>query len=217
MVGLVRMPPDMHHIIILMPLVFESAEYAKKALAWAWELGPVQDLSSSMSYEQAAAAQDMFVQRPSPGTTYQQNSLVVSQLTPAIMQAALDWQVELQKNPRFFGASLLVEPFFPGAFTSDDTKTAWPHSTPAWHVVEVFIEERDAQPGHAEENAEHLRACVKAMEKVANPGTVLLKYPNYALVGTPAIEFYGKNLPRLKEIKKKLDPKNRFNKGIKIV
>ena len=57
MVGLIRIPPDMHHIIILMPLVLESADYAKKALAWAWELEPIQDYSRSMSYEQAAAAQ----------------------------------------------------------------------------------------------------------------------------------------------------------------
>lgn len=134
------------------------------------------------------------------------------------MQAGLDWQTALQKdNPRFYGASLLIEPFFPGAFSSDDAKGAWPHNSTGLHVVEVFIEQRDVQPGNAEENAEHLRACVKSMEAVAEPGTVLNKYPNYALAGTPAIEFYGKNLERLKAIKQKLDPENRFNKGINIV
>jgi hypothetical protein len=60
MVGLVRMPPDMHHIIILMPLVFGSPEYAKEALSWAWKLGPLQDLSSPVSWEQALAAQGWY-------------------------------------------------------------------------------------------------------------------------------------------------------------
>jgi hypothetical protein len=57
MVGLVRMPPEMLHIIILMPLVFGSADYAKKALSWAFELGPIQDLSGPMTYEKALEAQ----------------------------------------------------------------------------------------------------------------------------------------------------------------
>jgi hypothetical protein len=160
---------------------------------------------------------DMFVQRPAATTTYQQNSIVLSRLTPAVMQAALKWQVDLQKDPRFYGAAILMEPFIPGAFTPKDNKgNAWPHPT-SFYVIEPFIEGRDTQPGRAEEEAELLRACSKAVEKAADPGTVLSKYPNYALVGTPAVEFYGKNLPRLQEIKRRVDPNNRFNKGIKIV
>ncbi|KAF9077185.1 hypothetical protein BDP27DRAFT_1311958 [Rhodocollybia butyracea] len=217
MVGLVRMPPAMDHIIILMPMVFGSPEYAKEALSWAWKLGPLQDLSSPVSYEQALAAQEMFVQRPATTTTYQQNSIVVSRLTPAVMQAALKWQVDLHKDPRFYGAAILIEPFFPGAFTPKDNKgNAWPHPR-SFYVIEPFIEGRDTQPGRAEEEAELLRACSKAVENAADPGTILSKYPNYALVGTPAIDFYGENLPRLQAIKRRVDPKNRFNKGIKII
>lgn len=157
----------------------------------------------------------MIVQRPATTTTYQQNSIVLSRLTPAVMQAALKWQVELQKDPRFYGAALLMEPFFAGAFASDTGKNAWPHPT-SFHVIEPFIEGRNTHPGWAEEEAEHLRACSKAVEEAADPGTVLSKYPNYALVGTPAAEFYGKNLARLQEIKRRVDPDNRFNKGIQI-
>ena len=57
MAGLVRMPPEMLHIIILMPLIFGSAEFAKKELSWAFELGPIQDLSKPMTWEDALAAQ----------------------------------------------------------------------------------------------------------------------------------------------------------------
>jgi len=73
----------------------------------------------------------------------------------------------------------------------------------------AVIEQRDAEPGQAEDNAEHLRACMKTMENVAGEGAVLNKYPNYA--GTTAEEFYGKNFRRLGPIKKRLDPRNRFN------
>jgi hypothetical protein len=156
----------------------------------------------------------MFVHRPGPGTTYQQTSVVVSKLTPAVFQAALDWQVKIQADPKYYGAALLIEPFFPGSLQVDDSKTAWPHSSPTLHVVEIFIEGPNGDP--AEEKV-HLRAAEKSIAAAAEPGTVLLKYPNYALVGNPAVEFYGKNLPRLQAIKKRVDPKNRFNKGIQIV
>ena len=133
------------------------------------------------------------------------------------MQAAFDWQTALQKdNPWFYSATILYEPFCPGALISDDTKSTWPHSSPTMHVVLVGIMQPDAEPGHAEGNAEHLRACVKAMENAAG-GAVLNKYPTYALVGTPAEAFYRKNLKKPQKIKKRLDPHNRFNKGITII
>jgi hypothetical protein len=157
----------------------------------------------------------MFVHRPAPGTTYQQHSVVLSELTPAVMQAALDWQVQVQSDPKYFGAALLIEPFFPGSLQADDSMTAWPHSSPSLHVVEMFIE---GPNGDAAEESALLRAAEKAIQAAADPNTILLKYPNYALVGTPAVEFYGnKNLGRLQLIKTKMDPKNRFNKGIQIV
>jgi hypothetical protein len=57
MAALVRRPPEMHHIIILMPFVFGSPEFAKKELSWAFELGPIQDLSKALTWEEALAAQ----------------------------------------------------------------------------------------------------------------------------------------------------------------
>lgn len=63
MLGLVRVPPDMHHLALLMPLVFGEPEFAKKALAWAWELGPVQDMTAPMTYEEAIYAQGQLTLR----------------------------------------------------------------------------------------------------------------------------------------------------------
>ena len=157
---------------------------------------------------------DTIIRRPGPGTTSQQTSIVVSKLTPAVMQAALDWQVKIHADPEYFGARLLIEPFFTGSLQVDESKTAWPHSSPSLHVVNIFIERSN---GDAAEEKVHLRGAEKSIAAAAEPGTVLLKYPNYALVGNPAVEFYGKNLPKLQAIKNRVDPKNRFNKGIQIV
>ena len=57
MAAFVRRPPEMHHIIILMPFVFGSPEFAKKELSWAFELDPIQDLSKPLTWEEALAAQ----------------------------------------------------------------------------------------------------------------------------------------------------------------
>jgi FAD/FMN-containing dehydrogenase len=157
---------------------------------------------------------DMIVRRPGPDTTSQQTSVVVSKITPAVMQAALDWQVKMHADPKYFGARLLIEPFFTGSLQVDDSNTAWPHSSPSVHIIMIIIERPN---GDAAEEKDHLRAAERSIAAAAEPGTVLLKYPNNALVGNPAVEFYGKNLPRLQAIKKRVDPKNRFNKGIQII
>ena len=82
------------------------------------------------------------------------------------------------------------------------------------HIIQLFIEQTNAQPGDADENAAQLRRGAGLIEQAA--GGTLPRYPNYMLQGTPANQFYGENLPQLQDIKRIFDPRNRFNKGIMI-
>jgi FAD/FMN-containing dehydrogenase len=110
---------------------------------------------------------------------------------------------------------VLIEPFFKDCFTST-VEVAWPPvPTSDLHVIELIIQQPDAAEGHAEENAAHLREAAKRIAAAAQKEgiRVLSKYPNYALHGTPAVEFYGGKLDLLKDLKKRYDPSDRFNKG----
>lgn len=148
-------------------------------------------------------------------SNYQQHSVVVKFLTTAVINAAVDWQTELLQDPRWAGLQLLFEPFIPGAFASHYTDGPWPHSSETMHIVQLIIEQVNAtDPGDAEENINQLRFGGSLIERAAGIGNVLERYPNYVLQGTPAIEFYGPNLPRLEALKKQFDPGNRFNKDI---
>lgn len=57
--------------------------------------------------------------------------------------------------------------------------------------------------------------CQTASDKGENP-TPSVGYANIALPGESVEEAFKGNLPRLKEIKKKWDPKQRFNKWFPI-
>lgn len=158
-----------------------------------------------------------FVHHPEPTSNYQQHSVVTSSMSAAVLQAGADWQTALAKDPRFAGASLLFEPFIPGSFSSHDKKGAWPHSSKSLHVIQLFIEQLNAKAGDDVVNAQKLREGAALIEKAAGASTLQPRYTDYVLQGTPADQFYGANLAKLKTIKKKFDPKNRFNTNIAIV
>ncbi|PFH53329.1 hypothetical protein AMATHDRAFT_55211 [Amanita thiersii Skay4041] len=56
------------------------------------------------------------------------------------------------------------------------------------------------------QSAAQLRAV--AMEYGQNAVGNAAVYPNYALIGTPLKDMYGRNVPRLRALKKRVDPKN---------
>lgn len=224
MLGVARMPPDMHPAILLVAMVFDEESYAKETLKWAWDLEPLMDWTKKMSLEESIKTQEMYIHPPAKGTIFQQHNLVLSKLTPEIMKAGLEWQAEIQKDPRFYGASLLFEPFRPGAFSptsssnkkDEDERSAWPHSSYNTYIINIIIEQRNFSPEHIQENNAHLRECVRRMEEKAESGTVLPRYPNYYLAGVPVEEYYAGNLGKLRKVKARVDPQGVFKSGIRI-
>ncbi len=65
-----------------------------------------------------------------------------------------------------------------------------------------------------------MRECVERIHNAARgEGIEVVKnYPNYLLAGSPAEDFYEKEtLEMLKGLKRKYDPDNILNKGIRII
>jgi FAD/FMN-containing dehydrogenase len=205
-------------VVLINPIVFGSESFAKSALPWVWSPGSVMDTTASLTWEGLQDMQLAFVKHPAADTNYQQHSVMIEHMTADFIQTAISWQLSILSDPRWAGVQMLFEPFVPKCFSAHtSSESAWPHSNEHVAVVQVFIEQPNAKKGDEVENAKKLREGSDLMESVKGIGKVLPRYPNYYLQGTPAVEFYENNLPKLKAIKQKLDPKNRFNKGVSIV
>ncbi|KAF8993098.1 hypothetical protein BDQ17DRAFT_1312515 [Cyathus striatus] len=204
-------------VVLVFPIVFGTEAAAKAALPWVWQLqGAIMDTSASVSWETLQTLQMAFISHPDPTTVYQLHSVVVNKMTPEIVQAAVDWQTSVEKDPRY-DVLVFFETYIPGAFSSHATSSAWPHSSNTMHVIQLNIQQANATTKDATANAATLRAGAKLIETAAGSSSVLPRYPNYSLQGTAASEFYGSNLAKLKTIKKKFDPSNIFDTKINIL
>lgn len=150
---------------------------------------------------------------------------MLSSLGPSVFKAGADWVAKLRSRPdgeRFQGATLFYQPFMKTAFaTTPETKGVWPPAgRDTLSAVAIAIDQPDTLPGHAEENAGYMRECVERIHNAARgEGIEVVKnYPNYLLAGSPAEDFYEKEtLEMLKGLKRKYDPDNILNKGIRII
>ena len=94
--------------------------------------------------------------------------------------------------------------------------TAWPHSGRR-HVMQVVL---GCRPDDAPENVREIvmQQCKKIGPMVGGPGKDPKEYhAGFLHEWNDLREVYGENLERLKEVKKKYDPKNRFNKGVDLM
>ncbi|THU83073.1 FAD-binding domain-containing protein [Dendrothele bispora CBS 962.96] len=126
--------------------------------------------------------------------------------------------VNAMQNETTFFASMLqsnglvlngyvIEPFLPEAYHHGDTDTAYPpNRNENIHPMNIYYawanEESDTIMLKAS------RQTAASLQQIALSNGILAsaKYPNYAIFQTPLEEMYGGNLPRLRAIKRLVDP-----------
>lgn len=92
-------------------------------------------------------------------------------------------------------------------------KTAWPHNGRR-HVMQLVL---GCRPENAPSNIREIamEQFTKAGKQIAGPNPDPKEFhAGFLHEWNNLNEVYGDNLPKLKEIKKKYDPQNRFNKGL---
>ncbi len=149
---------------------------------------------------------------------------MLSSFGSSIFTAGASWVANLQARPdgeRFNGAGIFYMPFMKNAFTTTSaTKGVWPPpGVTTLSAVSVILSQPGSLPGHPEENATLMREGVKAVEEAAQKEgiNVVKNYPNYLIRGSEPTDFYDEEtLDLLRKLKKKYDPSDMFNKGIRI-
>ncbi|KAF9035033.1 FAD-binding domain-containing protein [Hymenopellis radicata] len=223
--------PNAGTMCVLLPFIVgvegeDPAEFAKRpeVFGWAWDLEPTFDSSGVYPFEKAVFVQDSLMSRPKGLGSWQVTGAMLSSFGPSVFKAGADWIADLHARPdgeRFHGATVTYQAFMKGAFAlTPETKGVWPPpGCTTVNVISVIIEQHETLPGHAEENATHMRDCVERIYTAArSEGIEIIKnYPNYLLAGSPAEEFYEDDvLEKLKVLKRKYDPENIFHSSIRI-
>ncbi|KAJ7091867.1 FAD dependent oxidoreductase [Mycena belliarum] len=147
------------------------------------------------------------------------HSLCLQAYTPAMMAAIANetnfWGAKLAPS----GVSLIsydVEPFLPSLYTHnpDGAPTAFPFARTDPGLLPLMLYYAWAPPGTVGAPDGTFHAAMKAsvahlLRVAAADGQDVARaplYPNYVLADTPLERVYGRNLPRLRAIRRRVDP-----------
>ncbi|KAF9257696.1 FAD-binding domain-containing protein [Marasmius fiardii PR-910] len=125
----------------------------------------------------------------------------------------------MQNETEFYSAKLqtnglllngyVIEPFLPEAYHRGDTDTAYPpNRNDNIHPMNIYYAWTNADSDQS--FYETSRTTAASLQQFASKEGLLAsaKYPNYAIFGTDVKELYGSNLKRLRDVKRRVDPKN---------
>ncbi|KAK7043767.1 hypothetical protein VNI00_008379 [Paramarasmius palmivorus] len=103
----------------------------------------------------------------------------------------------------------VVEPFLPEAYKKGDTDTAYPPNR-AENIHPMNIYYAWVNAGSDSSLFEVSRNTAASLQQfAANQGILAsAKYPNYSIFNTDLKDMYGRNLKRLQEVKRRVDPKD---------
>jgi FAD/FMN-containing dehydrogenase len=102
--------------------------------------------------------------------------------------------------------AIFIEYYHGAACRVDPTATAYPHRAPGFNLI---LPGQWADPADTETNVQWVRDTFAALEPYTAPRTLV----NYAGSdqADETVVFYGPNLDRLRDIKRRYDPDNLFH------
>ncbi|KIX09742.1 uncharacterized protein Z518_00823 [Rhinocladiella mackenziei CBS 650.93] len=187
----------------------ETHGRSTEGFGWALQIEGAVDNTRAMTWREANKQQDNL--RAAMGMTNSwMSGATLPDLDEALIFRTWDWFNKLlAKDPRLSaGAFALIEIMQPPAFSTltSPTSAAWPH-TKNRHILQLGT---GAFPGSAESDALAIKALAEAPWEISLTHTEADYIPNFIDSFNDVQKIYGGNYAKLKEIKKKYDPKGRL-------
>ncbi|KAL8765972.1 MAG: hypothetical protein Q9209_007119 [Squamulea sp. 1 TL-2023] len=201
-------PPLNSPTITAIPFFLGNASAAKQAFAPIFDVGPVSNQAEEVPYDHWGDIANPFcikgMRKPAYGA-----SLAREGLNPATWRAVYEeFKTFVAKYPQAAGSSVLAEYYsVQKAIAIGDATSSYPFRDVPLHVVIIPLYENSSFDGVANNWGATVRDLLRSTDGLNANST----YINFAHGDEPLYEVYGKNLQKLQALKKRYDPRNKFN------
>lgn len=208
--------------IILMPIDFRGEEHARsdKGFGWCWKItGAHEAIAMERTVQGVNALNDTF--KSYQGTNkFWSAAPLVSDIDDGTLVRMWKWYEESYDMYSGFGvgSTVLLEFMQEKAFnsTKGPEATAFPHGRGQRHVLQLLL---GCPPDAKAKDGGYIRELVmsqlsKAGKEVGREAHTGEWHAGFLHEWSDLKEVYGGNYEKLKGLKKRYDPDNRFNKGV---
>lgn len=208
--------------IILMPIDFRGENHARSeaGFGWCWKIAGAQEaVAMETTLTGVNALNDTF--KSYQGTNqFWSAAPLVSDIDDETLVRMWKWYEESYNlHPGFgVGSTVLLEFMQEKSFnsTSGPEATAFPHGRGQRHVLQLLLgcppNSKTRAGGDSRELA--MSQLSKGGKEVGKESHTGEWHPGFLHDWSDLKEVYGPNYEKLKESKKRYDPRNRFNKGV---
>ncbi|KAF1813612.1 FAD-binding domain-containing protein [Eremomyces bilateralis CBS 781.70] len=184
----------------------------RKNFQWAFEIEGAKPMVGEMPYYNVVMGNAQLSALKGKTSTFGQSALV-KEVDPGLVARCMNWYFKTIEEDETLahGSYVLFEHAQPACFGSSEGKSAWPYNEPA-HLLQLGV-------GYLPESSCSLDTAMTVLGESFGkivPGITSADFmPNFInpkYTDIPAI--FGKNYQKLREVKTKYDPKDRFSRAL---
>ncbi|KAK3670285.1 hypothetical protein LTR78_009839 [Recurvomyces mirabilis] len=199
----------------------ETHARSESGFAWAFSTTGAQEISAGiMSLQQMHALTETFRDYQGGNIFWLTAPLLEGKLDDMALVRVWKWYEDTIKSYPGFGdgSTVLLEFMQENAFNSSPsrTSTAWPHSGHR-HVMQVVVGCKTSGSSIPDIKEKAHARLAAVMPEVAGDKATKEYHAGFLNEFNHVSEVYGENYERLREVKKRYDPQNRFNRGVDLV
>jgi FAD/FMN-containing dehydrogenase len=203
--------PDFNPIVLTTVFLYngDSVEGHTK-FAKLFAVGPIVDATQVIPYNTWNSGADPLCARGARKPAY---GVGFQRVIPSTWREVWNQYVEFLKTPGVVNSLVLLEAYSTTKLrTLPGGETAYPHRNVNFHAAAIAWYDDASLDGAAKAWGSKVRDTIRSTDQLAQNST----YVNFAHGDEALSVIYGSSLARLKTIKKRVDPNNRFNQWYNI-